>query len=534
MKLCFICFGVCVCACTGVIDVTPENETTFTNYFKSTKDAEALLRQLQSALRSTILSQANEPHTHAAVVVDSSKYGAVGSAKNMEINTYTKVAWKSYYTVINAADLILDNLYRFPLSKEVLEPYRLQACFAKGVMYFMLAQRWGEVPITRGTTYFGTIAKSSVTEVLDEAEKWASEAMKLPEFDKLVDDEGDSRKTKQFGSKGAAAALLAHLYAWRAAIENKAEYWEVAENYCTLIIENKVGTYRLAETPEEVCVDVLYRDHPESIWEIYRTTTESFGLKAYFAENYIEFPTKLNARSRPDKQPDLAINKTTVREMYKDGDKRRDAYFLWVDADSVFVFSRDGKFVADSERPTKNYDMDKGIKGYSNSKIKFAFFNKFRHPFMELNKYTNAWQYKGMDMNRVVWRLADIYLLRAECRERQGKAGAESDLNEIRRRAYGDDNHKYVAAEGDLRLAIFREREKELLFETDRYYDVRRNGVEYIRREISPAKTGLISPFSQLTDQDIEEGALYYGVPNSSFKNNDLMRQNIYWNKYLQ
>ena len=88
-----------------------------------------------------------------------------------------------------------------------------------------------------------------------------------------------------------------------------------------------------------------------------------------------------------------------------------------------------------------------------------------------------------MEICKVYWRLADIILLRAECRARQNNPAAVDDLNRIRERAYGNRMHDYTTAEGDLRLAIFREREKELLFEDHRYYDVRRNGDDYVRQE---------------------------------------------------
>ena len=108
-------------------------------------------------------------------------------------------------------------------------------------------------------------------------------------------------------------------------------------------------------------------------------------------------------------------------------------------------------------------------------------------------------------MDKIVWRLADILLLRAECRARQNLPNAADDLNAIRERAYGNRMHDYdPARDGDLQYAIFHEREKELFFEFDRFYALRRNG------------------------------ALYYGVPDDAFTANDLMRQNVYWNEFLQ
>lgn len=100
-------------------------------------------------------------------------------------------------------------------------------------------------------------------------------------------------------------------------------------------------------------------------------------------------------------------------------------------------------------------------------------------------------------------------------------------MNKIRKRAYGNDEHGYKASEGDLQLAIFREREKELIFEDHRYYDVVRNGWDYVRRELPEA-------YTLLSDQEILDGALYYATDLNAFENNDLMRQNRYWNQFLQ
>ena len=69
------------------------------------------------------------------------------------------------------------------------------------------------------------IAKSPVGDVLEEATKWALKAMDLPTWENLKDSDGKQRGTKQYASKGPAAALLAHIYSWRAEIEGKPEFW---------------------------------------------------------------------------------------------------------------------------------------------------------------------------------------------------------------------------------------------------------------------------------------------------------------------
>lgn len=509
--------------CTGIIDVQPENSTTFTNYFKAKKDAEALLVTMHATLRDVFANDIYGPHHAAGGIMDVINATAVTAARRLDPAQHTAQVWRYYYETINSADIIIDNIHRFPFPAEEMEPYRLQACFAKGLMYFMLAQRWGEVPITRGSTNFDKLGKSSVSEVLDEAEKWAKQALNLQNFNELRDEHGNARETKQYASKGAAAALLAHLYAWRASIEGKEVYWEEAEKYCTMIINNEVGFYDLAATPDLVCTDVLSRNSVESIWEVYKSTEERIATKFYFSEDYFGFPVRVDSwGGNPSKKMNMEIDKSRVRMMYDEDDLRRDAFFLVTDAKKLYIIKNGNEYVV----KTVLEEGDVVYKQYNNT-VKKAFPTKFRKSYYTQNKDQQEPTFGGFDMCKVHWRLAGIILLRAECRARQNNSAAIDDLNRIRKRAYGDEEHGYQASEGDLRLAIFREREKELIFEDHRYYDVVRNGWDYVRRELPEA-------YTLLSDQDIRDGALYYATDSYAFKNNDLMRQNKYWNQFLQ
>ena len=398
--------------------------------------------------------------------------------------------------------------------------------FCQRCCLFSVGTALGEVPITKGTTYFGKIAKSSVHDVLEEATTWALKALELPIYSELVDHNGDSRTTKQYGSKGAAAALLAHLYAWRATIEEKPEYLIEAEKYCTMIIENKAGNYSLVASPEEVCTNVMQRNSNESIWEIHRSVqdqTVSSMNPAYISELFVGIPTFFDMWEGVDKYYNVMIFKETVREMYDPEDRRRDAYFWGLDAEKLYYVDRGGKEMLVLEPLASDYIlMEYNVKNRLE-----AYMNKFRYPIVEVDPLWGWEDYVGMDINKVVWRLADIILLRAECRARQGNPAAAEDLNRIRERAYGNRSHDYSASEGDLQLAVFREREKELIFEDHRYYDVRRNGLDYVRRELPAA-------FGELSDADIRDGALYLDIDVNAKTENDLMRHNVYWNKFLQ
>ena len=96
-------------------------------------------------------------------------------------------------------------------------------------------------------------------------------------------------------------------------------------------------------------------------------------------------------------------------------------------------------------------------------------------------------------------------------------------MNSVRERAHAP---AYSASEynGDLRYAIFKEREKELLLEGHRYFDIIRNGYANLELE---------GGFRTATQQDFIDGAFFFCTPLEAFTRNPLMRQNTYWFKFM-
>lgn len=498
--------------CTDWVNVQPENSTTYTNFFKTEKDAASLLYSIETYLR--------------ALPVRFTEYGEMVErqfGEELECLPILLDTWSKEYYIIDAANLLIENAWRFPLSEDVLKPYLLQAYFAKAQAYFQLARDFGEAPIIIEGGLYEPRAKSSVREVLEEAEKWALMSIELPKYEDLKI--GNVKICKQYGSKGAAVALLAHIYAWRAGVFGEEDYWSKAEEYCSMIINGEVGYYDLVTTPEEVCLDVLKGESREGIWEMYIDEKEL--ETAYFygiTKSLFSFPV-INTAS-PDEWLDYVVSKDQLNALYDVGDLRASAYFWHPEADSIYLKNVGGEVIADVERGD-----DIGIQAYGNNVRGHLY--KFRYSHYSVVDWYPTPLFDGMNMNVIRCRLADIILLRAECRARQGKAEAVEDLNRIRKRAYGDDQHGWPNAndvekglDKDIRLAIFREREKEFLLEGCRYYDARRNGVDYVRR--------LLPAYNNLTDQEIEDGALYMGLADDIFSNNDLVRQNVYWNSRLQ
>lgn len=512
-RLLYIVYGLLLFgSCNSVLDVQPENSVTYKNFFQNEEDVHSVYVQMYSKLR--------DVYYDFYTMQPQDKIGLRYDAKNTYAEEYEEelkhlsvpafkallISWGAYYDAIFQANLILDNIYRAHLSKDREDLYVGHAYFVKGLMYYEIARRWGNAPITIDSEDDKPLARSEASVVLDTAIANALRAYNmLAKYDESVDVNGKII-SKYYAHKGAATALLANIYAWKGGVFDDMEAYKEAEKYCTLVIEKEVGIYDLEETPEKLCLNK--RMSCESVFELLNrnedfgtgSTTGRYhtGINYHIGENYGlgGYPLNPNAVVGNNKMYSLYLLKNeTVKEIWGEGDLRRQAYFWNFD-----------------EMCEESTDITGG----------------YAYPYFWRTPTIDAYwsEMINVDGNRMFWRLADIYLLRAEARCRGGLAGAEDDLNVVRDRAYGvkdqDTDHHYKPSEGDLQMAIFREREKELFFDGERYFDIIRNGYWRLPEMIS-------STYASLTDADVKEGALYMPIPDSEMQRNNKMRRNPYW-----
>jgi hypothetical protein len=139
---------------------------------------------------------------------------------------------------------------------------------------------------------------------------------------------------------------------------------------------------------------------------------------------------------------------------------------------------------------------------------------------MICTKYTDIQELGGNQIyitnNYVIFRLADIMLLKAEALTAQGKSSgvAISLLNEVRRRAGVADFNGSTS----LQRAILDERFRELFLEGHRFFDL----VRYYR------VTGT-SLFVNITEADMARGKHYWPLDPDLFSNNSVIRQTSFW-----
>lgn len=495
------------------LNLVPENALTSANAFATERELNATTSSIHF-----FLHQAVEPifiHQQVGEVCDYMSTHMDVRNWNPKVVPSSAPSWKNFYDVIFECNLLLENIHRTQdLTEERANYHKGQAYFAKGFSYLNIAQRYGDAIVTKDATTVTPYGISPMQDVIDEAIKAGDEAYKiLPAFEDLKLLNGVAPTNKQYASKGAAAALLAHAYAWKGSmielygLEGDAkECYRKSIAYSTDIIDGKTGSYALLPSVKELC-DALSDPtsiNSEDIWVIaYDIAGSTFGVSPSPVRSYVSYPVnKLDKLGDLKAKTDMLIYESTIRGMYPDeSDERLKEFFYKID---------------------EKHDPDGNGREY-------ALMYKYRKALFLVDQEAGAGEsYRSISANYNYWRLADIYLLRAECYAKLGNEGAaQVDLNVIRNRAKA----KAYPADQDkqgVQHAIFKERERELLYESDhRFFDVVRN--DYYSTELQ-------GKFKSLTKNDIKDGALFLPVPQSAYGDggrNTLVRQKPYWSKYI-
>lgn len=496
-------------SCNGLLDVEPETVVSFDNFFQTEQDLEVTLYQMQDYVGNNLLDFRRQEQ---AGFIEDGNYSKANYWNPVLMLENVAGDWTGMYNIIYLSNVLLDNLEKAKanVTAERLDFYRAQAYFGKAMAYFFISRRWGEAPITRNSTSSEVYGKKPYLEVIDTVIANATRAYRmLPVQAELVDRLGKTITSKQFGSKGNACALLAHAYAWKGSLIDlmgleggSGDCYEEAINYSTLLIDGHVGNYSLVRDPELLCK--LFSDNtannPESIFEFTLDTHTDVIISAYMiAGGFMGYKVKPEITEEDHSwKAENRITYATIEALYDDADKRKETYFYKYDT----------------------YKTKYGLNGY-------AFPYKWHGVYTKTDAGSPTGQkFVAFKTNLSYWRLSDFYLLRAECNVKLGnEEPAISDLNEIR----GHNGASlYPQSKGDergLQYAIFHERERELLWEGHRFYDAARNGVEYVKGNM----TGVLST---LTASDIRLGALFLPIHKKAFNFNDLLMQNPYWAQF--
>ena len=482
-------------SCDSFLTREPETKVTNINYWKTETDVERAVWGLQSLFRDTY-SKVTLILRDRGLMTDYMTGLYLDIANNNLEKAYLRngaqCAWTYEYMVVANANLIVDNIHRADLPDDRRDFYLGQALGIRAFSYFYILRLWGDAPLVRYSEDVGEKGRTPWQELADFAIADLEKAAEiLPVAVDLRNGDGTAVTSKQYFSRGTAYALLAHLYAWKGALNQEPGLYAKGIRAADEVIGK--GGYELAADPGEVCRSVMHGNSAEGILELdfdeSKGETKSSG--SYMAGICQKWP--LQPKTTPATARSIALTNDLVYTMYPDAtDRRREEYFYRLDS----------------------------MAGVSVSQTKgCAYVQKWRHPVV-FTEGALIGRMKTYDENDVLIRLADMILLRAELREKTGdRAGAIADLNTIRRRAGA---REFADAEGDPADAISLERDRELLLEGSylRYWDKVRNGT--FRRDLK-------GRFRTLTDEEVADGALYLPVATQAFVDNPAMLQNRYW-----
>lgn len=483
------------------IDVTPQNAVTFENFFKTEKDIQTFMNTIKWHYRFSIVQTVNfnlcvQKGYYADNVRDTGqknrralKTGMLGHSSN-NVNC----DWSSSYAIITVCNILLEKIDGAEMSQEKKDLYAGQALFYRAHTYFWIAQNWGDAPVELHSRDTKMKGKSNFNVLLQQSiDDFEVAINQLPEFKNLTDENGQSTTRRDLICKESCYSILAYVYAWKASLNSEPELYKTAISYLDKVL-SQPQYYDLATNPEEICTQLLRgTNHKESIFEVANGWTDGGPLNQSTPAFYVTgFPIAPQKKEGDIKTERAQIKNSSVDRMFPKGDLRREAYF----------------YKTDSYRDAASLVITGG----------WAYPYKFRYPLLELEGPSMG-NVRLLGEARVMFRVADLLLLRAECYARTSEDNkAITDLNRVRARSnaslYGINPEP-----GDLRYTVFKEREKELLWECHRYFDAIRNGYY---SEISPA-------YGALTEQEIKNGAIYSPVIDAAFQNNPLMTQNVYW-----
>lgn len=413
-------------SCKKYLNLSPENNTydevfwvDANNISKATNGAYSLLRSSLRDERSYFIFgdlaggnfTVGEDHWNQS---DLSKEGGYlfSYAPYLETSLWN---WTRFYEVINQCNLIIDKTPsipddKFDGGKEAKNSLIAEAKFIRAYVNFYMQRVWGDILLIKES-----LKDPQVIPPVARSSQEATLAFCIEDLTFAIANL-NTNGSKAVASKGAAQALLAHIYAWKHDYKN-------AEIIATEVINSDYSLEEINDYRK-----IWSGQSKESIFEInmlYNTSGDEYS-KDFFSI-FLSDPTI------KDKNPasSWTIDEHILTEYFNQNEPRFEA------------ISKKGS--SESEVFLRKYD---NVIYYNpNDEEKYAVSN-----------------------NLVLLRLADIYLLRAEAFYKNGKEGqARTDLNLIRNRA----GLPSINPSGeDLFLEIFKERRRELIGEGCTQFDV--------------------------------------------------------------
>ena len=492
-------------SCSNWLEVLPENQMILEQYWKTESDAQGVLSACYRGLiendityRMLIWGEMRSDNVIKAANNDEN----INKILGQEITpNNVNCSWGGFYSIINNCNTFLR--YAPEVVKEdanfttaKLHAMEAEVLTIRALSYFYLVRAFKDVPFITTPSIDDSqnflVAKSPERVVLDSITKDLLVAAQYAKtnFSTL-------NYTKGRITKNAVYALLADIYLWD-------EKYDDCISMCNKVMAD--NTLKLVGA-ESVIRQVFYEGRStETIFElqfndkvqINYATRNLYGWSGN-EKGGISFPTNL----APGKQY------------------------------SPFKYSL-GNGVYESEKDTRSKDFYKtdASTGVYNI-FKYAGLSRTENSTTNLSTYT----YRSNTSNLIIYRLSDVILMKAEALlQKTNDTDLENVValvNKVYKRSNPDSDtltaFKYTGF-SDVESLVLRERQRELMFEGKRWFDL----VRLARRANSTAP--LISYVAKTTTGNEALGrmsvmnALYWPIHKDELTSNSLLIQNPFYN----
>lgn len=414
----FLVILLSICSCKKFLDTKPTDFLSPVNYFNKESDIDLAVNAIYNSLYMQPIYGGTYPG-RMNMMADEGFHARETEISGLRVYNYStndtdlENFWKSCYTGISGANLVLENLHKPNMSDERRAQIKGEALFLRGYFYFMLVQNFGRVPVILSTVTSPEntdVPQASIKEVYDQvlADMEAAEPLVVP------------IKALGFGgkvNKSAVRGILARVNLYMAGhpLKDQSRYAE-ARKWAKKAIDDTEAAHVL--NPDFAKIFINYcedkYDINESIWE-----AELWGNNSTVYGAYGRISSFLGiASSNADIGTAYGFINSNAKlyRLYDTNDLRRD----WTIA--PFAYASNG---------TKNYFTTS-----TNAQIYTRNSGKWRREYELVIPKTPH----NSPVNFPILRYSDILLMFAEA-ENQLNGGPTQDaydaINKVRERAYG-------------------------------------------------------------------------------------------------
>jgi hypothetical protein len=362
------------------------------------------------------ISDAQSDNAYAGA--DNSAGFEIDEFRILSTNSWVSRDWGYLYNHIATCNSVIANVPKVTdaaLTDSRKAQIVAEAAFIRARAYFDLVRLFGNVPLV--LTELPTITADNLTEIYPLLYPARTSADSV--YDQMITDLKSAAdvvpataSNKGYVTKGAVYTLLAKIYATRKPID-----WPTVQSYCDKVI---ASGYSLMPVYDQLW-DGAHENSVESIFELNFDSWDTggnWGTSMFTGTDWKKFcnPSNDLVRAYQNAQDSIRLR-------------------------STLTFANvNGKW-GDTRLPLDS----------------FPFFNKMRK--------------SDGSQNIIIYRLADVLLLKAEALNEQGNVADANDLvTEIRARV--KQNPLTITDQSAMRLAIETERRLELAFEGQRWYDL--------------------------------------------------------------